>query len=90
MKKSGKSSLKSKKANLFNDPLAGDLSEMMIGADWQVAKFELTKPKTETVTLRMSKDLLRGIKEEAKKLGLDYQKFMRIMMENHIRRNKAG
>ena len=90
MKKSGKSSLKSKKTNLFDDPLAGDLSEMMIDADWKLARFELTKPKTETITIRMSKDLLKGIKDEAKKLGLDYQKFMRIMMENHIRRNKAG
>lgn len=90
MKKLEKSSLKSKKENLFDDPLAGDLSEMMINADWKVAQFELTKPKTETVTLRMSKDLLKGIKEEAKKLGLDYQKFMRIMMENYIRRNKTG
>ncbi len=90
LKKSEKSFLKSKEANLFDDPLAGDLSELMLDADWKMAKFELTKPKTETVTLRMSKDLLRGIKAEAKKLGLDYQKFMRIMMENHIRRNKAG
>jgi len=38
----------------------------------------------------MSKELLKGIYDEAKKHGLDYQKFMRIMMENHIRRNKAG
>ena len=90
MKKSRKNSLKIKETNLFDDPLSGDLSEMMIDADWKAARFELTKPKTETVPLRMSKDLLKGIKEEAKKLGLDYQKFMRIMMENHIRRNKAG
>lgn len=90
MKKSGKSSLKHKQGDLFDDPLAGDLSEMMMDADWKLASFELTKPKTETVTLRMSKDLLKGIKEEAKKLGLDYQKYIRIMMENHIRRNKAG
>jgi predicted DNA binding CopG/RHH family protein len=90
MKKSGKGSVRNKETNLFDDPLAGDLSEMMINADWKTARFELTQPKTETVTLRMSKDLLKGIKEEAKKLGLDYQKFMRIMMENHIRRNKAS
>ncbi len=49
--------------------MAGDLREMMIDADWKVVRFELTKPKTETVTLRMSKDLLKGIKEEAKKAG---------------------
>ncbi len=90
MKKSGKSSLRSKKPNLLDDPVAGYLSEMMIDAVWKVARFEHTKPKTETITIRMSKDLLKGIKDEAKKLGLDYQKFMRIMMENHIRRNKAG
>lgn len=88
MKKSGKNSLKEN--NYFDDPLAGDLSELMEEADWQVAKFELTKPKTETITMRVSKELLKAIKSEAKKRGLDYTKYMRILMENHIRRQKAG
>ncbi|MBK9322828.1 MAG: hypothetical protein IPM97_07790 [Bdellovibrionaceae bacterium] len=73
MKKSGKKSLKSKEENLFDDPLAGDLSEMMIDADWKMARFELTKPKTETVTLRMSKDLLKGIKAEAWSVDCRYK-----------------
>ncbi len=88
MKKSGKNPLK--EANYFDDPLAGDLSELMKDADWQVAKFELTKPKTETITMRVSKELLKEIKGEAKKRGLDYTKFMRILMENYIRRQKVG
>lgn len=88
MKKLGKNSLE--KTNYFDDPLEGDLSELMKEADWQVAKFELTKPKTETITMRVSKELLKEIKGEAKKRGLDYTKFMRILMENYIRRQKAG
>lgn len=87
MKKSGKSSLE--KNNFFADPLEGDLSELMKEADWRVAKFELTKPKTETITMRVSKELLKEIKGEAKKRGLDYTKFMRILIENYIRRQKA-
>lgn len=88
MKKLGKKS--SEKINYFEDPLDGDLSELMKDADWQVARFELTKPKTETITMRVSKDLLKGIRNEAKKQGLDYTKFMRIIMENYIRRQKTG
>lgn len=83
MKKSKK---KYKKISKLDDPLAGDLSELMLDANWQVAKFELTKPKTETITLRVSKELLNGIKSEAYKSGLEYQKFMRILMENYLRK----
>ncbi len=71
--------------NHFEDPLAGDLSDLMENADWKIAKFELTKPKTETITLRVSKELLKRIKHEAKKMGLDYSKFMRILVENYLR-----
>jgi predicted DNA binding CopG/RHH family protein len=88
MKKSEKNSLR--EVSRFDDPLAGDLSDLMLEADWKVASFELTKPKTETITLRVSKELLKGIKSEAKKRGLDYTKFMRILMENYLRRNKAS
>ncbi len=88
MKKSKKVLLK-KNSDHFEDPLAGDLSDLMENADWQIAKFELTKPKTETITLRVSKELLRKIKDEAKKMGLDYSKFMRILVENYLRK-KAG
>ena len=88
MKKSGRKSLD--KTNNFDDLLEGDLSEIMEEADWQVTKYELTKPKTETITMRVSKELLKAIKSEAKKRGLDYTKYMRILMENHIRKQKVG
>jgi len=88
MKKLKKNSLK-ENPNQYEDPLAGDLSDLMVNADWQFAKFELTKPKTETITLRVSKELLRRIKDEAKKMDLDYSKFMRILIENYLRK-KAG
>ena len=88
MKKS-KKSLSKENPNHFEDPLAGDLSDLMENANWQIAKFELTKPKTETITLRVSKELLKRIKNEAKKMGLDYSKFMRILVENYLRK-KTG
>ena len=64
----------------------GDLSDVLLTADWKFAKFELTKPKTETITLRLSKELLSGLKTEAMKEGIEYQKLLRILMENYLRK----
>lgn len=71
------------------DPLSGDLSQMMLDHDWRVAKFELTKPKKKTITLRISEELLGELKKQARKLGLDYQRFIRIMLENSLLKNSA-
>lgn len=83
MKKSKKISSK----NEFNDdPLVGDLSELMLSADWRSAQFELTKPKKKTITLRISEELLNELKRRADKLGLDYQRLIRITLENSLRK----
>jgi predicted DNA binding CopG/RHH family protein len=84
MKKSKKALSKTSSAN--DDPLAGDLSDLMLNADWQSAKFELTKPKKKTITLRISEELLNELKKRADKLGLDYQRLIRITLENSLRR----
>jgi len=87
MKKSKKPSSKKAKVVDLDDPLAGDLSKLMTGGvTWQAAEFELTKPKNKTVTLRMSEELLDEVKEQARKVGIDYQRFIRLTLENAIRR----
>ncbi len=83
MKKSKKITSK----NEFDgDPLGGDLSELMLNADWRSTHFELTKPKKKTITLRISEELLSELKRRADKLGLDYQRLIRITLENSLRK----
>jgi predicted DNA binding CopG/RHH family protein len=71
----------SKKVNKKRkDPLSGDLSDMLENGHWEKVKFEL-RPKNKVITLRLSEDLLELVKLEAKKCGLDYQKFIRLSLE---------
>lgn len=63
------------------DPLDGDLSDLLQKGQWQKVRFEL-QPKNKTITLRVSEELLEAVKEEAQKKGLDYQKFIRLALEN--------
>ena len=66
-----------------NDPLTGDLSDLLKTGDWTKVKFEL-RPKDKTVTLRMSGELLSAVKNKAKESGLDYQKWIRIVLERLV------
>jgi predicted DNA binding CopG/RHH family protein len=61
----------------------------MLNADWRAAEFELTKPKRKTITLRISEELLDELKKQAKKLGLDYQRFIRLTLENSLRKKAS-
>ena len=79
--KSSKNGLKKKVAEI--DPLNRDLSVLLEKGKWQKVKFELM-PKSKTVTIRMSENLLRAVKVKAKKSGLDYQKFIRIALERIV------
>ena len=69
-----------KKSIEHQDPLEGDLSDLLESGNWQRVRFEL-KPKNKTITIRLSKDLLDAVKRHAERVGLDYQKFIRIMLE---------
>ena len=69
------------------DPLDGDLSELMLKADWQSAHFEVTKKKNRTITLRISEDLLMAIKKKSEKMGIDYQKYIRLIMETSLKKS---
>ena len=81
MKKLNKVSKTKKKVD--DDPLAGDMSEFMKNTKWQRVRFEF-KPKNKAVTIRMSEELLNELKKRAEKLGLDYQKYIRMKLEHSI------
>ena len=70
-----------------DDPLAGDLSDLLENGDWKRVKFEL-RPKNKTITIRLSEELLEAIKGKAEANGLDYQKWIRIALERLV--DKAG
>ena len=76
--KASRKGLKKRMSNI--DPLNRDLASLMSQGNWQRVRFEL-QPKNKTVTLRLSEELLKAIKYEAKKSGLEYQKFIRIALE---------
>lgn len=63
-----------------SDPLAQDLSFLLDDmSQWVNVRFEM-RPKDKTITLRMSEDLLLAIKAQAKKQGIDYQKWIRAKL----------
>lgn len=88
MKKSKKSYKKTSSES--EDPLDRDMSEFMLQGlregKWRRVHFELTKKKNKTVTMRMSDDLLSGIKAWAADLGLTYQKLIRVILESSLRK----
>ena len=62
------------------DLLKKDLSSYIHSKNFKPMRFEL-KPKNQTVTLRVSKELLKALKIKAKKQGIHYQKLMRQALE---------
>lgn len=65
------------------DPLAGDLSELIGKAQWRKVRFVLA-PKDTTVTIRMSKGMLDTAKKVAKKRGIKYHRLMRDAIANYL------
>ena len=88
MKKSNKLS-KKKEMKEIDDPLAGDLTSFIREGNWHVAQFELTEKKDKVISLRLSGKLLSELKKQAKALGIDTQKYIRISLESSVRK-KAG
>jgi predicted DNA binding CopG/RHH family protein len=77
----------SKKIQQDEDPLDQDLSDLIQYGKWQRVQFEL-KPKNKTITIRISEELLEAVKKRAAKEGLDYQKYIRLTLEQIVL--KAG
>jgi predicted DNA binding CopG/RHH family protein len=88
MKQKLKNSKKSK-TDEIDDPLAGDLTDFISEGGWQAVQFELKEKKDKVVSLRLSEKLFNELKKQAKAMGLDTQKFIRISLESIIRK-KAG
>ncbi len=80
-----KRSKKSKKSE-ERDPLDGDLSYLFDLPGWRKVRYEF-KPKNKTITLRISEELLKAIKEKAETEGLDYQKWIRNSLEESLHKS---
>ncbi|HEY8269552.1 MAG TPA: CopG family antitoxin [Pseudobdellovibrionaceae bacterium] len=85
MKNKLKNSKKNRVENI-DDPLDGDLSDFIAESGWQFAKFELREKKDKVLSLRLSDRLLTELKKQAKAMGLDTQKFVRIILESTVRK----
>ena len=60
-----------------------DLSEYDF-SDMKPMRFEM-RPKDTSVNLRLSKELLNAIRKQAKRIGIPYQRLMRLKLEQAIR-----
>lgn len=85
MKPKSKNSRKSKIAAV-DDPLAGDLSDLISEGGWQAVQFELKEKKDKVISLRLSEKLFVELKKQATAMGLDTQKFIRLSLESAIRK----
>ena len=63
--------------------LSKDLSPYIHSENFKHTQFEL-KPKNQTVTIRMSENLLKALKSKSKKQGIHYQKLIRQALEKSL------
>ena len=63
--------------------LKKDLSDYIHSGNFKKIHFELY-PKNQTVTIRMSRPLLKALKNRAKTKGISYQKLMRQKLEEAL------
>lgn len=49
----------------------------------QLVRFEV-KPKDKTINLRVSEELYKAVRAEAERLGIPYQRFIRLTLERAI------
>jgi predicted DNA binding CopG/RHH family protein len=68
------------------DPLAGDLSHLLDQPGWRKTRYEF-KIKNKTITLRISESLLEAIKEKAQHEGVDYQRWIRLSLEECLHKS---
>ncbi len=84
MKSPGRSSKDKDEAKELSS-LKGGVSRA--GAHSLRFRYEL-RPKNKTITLRVSGALLAAIKERAEQSGIDYQKFIRLVLEQAVERKQ--
>ncbi len=49
----------------------------------QLVRFEI-KPKDKSINLRLSEELYTAVKERADKVGVPYQRFIRLLLEQAL------
>lgn len=63
--------------------LKKDISEFMTKENFSKVDFEFA-PKSESITIRMPKELLEAVKISAGKQGLSYQKVIRLAVQRFL------
>lgn len=72
-----------KKINKTKDFLDQDLTSFVENTNWKKVKFELL-PKNKLISLRISEELLNQLKKKATKNNIDYQKLIRLILEQSL------
>jgi predicted DNA binding CopG/RHH family protein len=49
----------------------------------QLVRFEM-KPKARSISLRLPEELYQAVREEAKRTGIPYQRFIRLVLEQAL------
>ena len=68
--------------------LKTDISEFLNKKNFKRTSFEF-EPKTKAISLRLSESLLKALKQEAKKRGINYQKLIREAVEASFNKKAA-
>ncbi len=72
-----------KKINKTKDFLDQDLTSFVENTNWKKVKFELL-PKNKLISLRLSEELLNQLKKKANENNIDYQKLIRLILEQSL------
>jgi len=72
-----------KPSKINRDPLNRDLSPLFDKKGWKKVHFELM-PKNKSITIRISDEMLDAIKLRADQEGIDYQKWIRMSLEDAL------
>lgn len=68
------------------DFLEQDLTDYLVPENFTKTTFEFA-PKDKSITLRLSSELLIAIKNTAKAQGMNYQKYIREVLERSVLRS---
>lgn len=68
--------------------LKKDIGEFLNKKNFKRVSFEF-EPKTKSISLRLSESLLKALKQEAKKRGINYQKLIREAVEESFNKKAA-
>ena len=67
--------------------LQQDLTDYLDPKHMKPLRFEF-QPKNTSVNLRMSEELLQAVRDQAKRQGMPYQRFIRMTLEQAVTQNE--